>query len=113
MQMDNCARENKNKYVLAYLCYLVKCNLFKKIYINFLKVGHTHCDVDALFKLISNIMNKTNVATIEELHDAAKIALCNTIKIMHVEHMPHITKYMEDNKLLNPIVGFIYLFLII
>jgi hypothetical protein len=42
-------RENKNRYVLAFLKSLVDCGLFEHIYLNFLPVGHTHCDIDQLF----------------------------------------------------------------
>lgn len=37
LQMDNCVRENKNKYVLGFLAYLVHIKIFVEvhIYINF------------------------------------------------------------------------------
>ena len=31
LQMDNCWRENKNQYVLAFLGVLVKLDIFKKV----------------------------------------------------------------------------------
>ena len=46
-------RENKNRYVLAFLKSLVDCGLFEHIYLNFLPVGHTHCDIDQLFSRIA------------------------------------------------------------
>ena len=46
-------RENKNIYVLAFLKSLVDCGLFEHIYLNFLPVGHTHCDIDQLFSRIA------------------------------------------------------------
>ncbi|XP_062621696.1 uncharacterized protein LOC134283269 [Saccostrea cucullata] len=49
LQMDNCARENKNRYLLAFFCFLVEVGLFRKIKISFLMVGHTHEDVDQVF----------------------------------------------------------------
>ncbi len=45
LQLDNCTRENKNRYLLAYCCLLVRCGLFKKVKMSFLPVGHTHEDV--------------------------------------------------------------------
>jgi len=39
--------------VLAYLKSLVDCGLFEHIYLNFLPVGHTHCDIDQLFSRIA------------------------------------------------------------
>ena len=48
-----CHRENKNRYVLAFLKSLVDCGVFEHIYLNFLPVGHTHCDIDELFSRIA------------------------------------------------------------
>ena len=31
LQLDNCGRENKNKYVLAFLCLLVELGVFDKV----------------------------------------------------------------------------------
>lgn len=76
LQLDNCVRENKNKFVLTFLALLVEqgvfqevsynkaywiyikigCHnnlLFVRIELGFLMVGHTHEDVDALFGHIS------------------------------------------------------------
>ena len=49
LQMDNCCRENKNKFVFAFCCLLVELKVFKKIKLGFLMVGHTHEDIDQLF----------------------------------------------------------------
>ena len=46
-------RENKNRYFLAFLKSLVDCGLFEHIYLNFLPVGHTHCDIGQLFSRIA------------------------------------------------------------
>ncbi|XP_028517987.1 uncharacterized protein LOC114576108 [Exaiptasia diaphana] len=57
--MDNCWRENKNQFVLVFLAVLVQLNIFKKVKVNFLMVGHTHEDVDQLFSRIrQRIFNK-------------------------------------------------------
>jgi hypothetical protein len=42
LQLDNTARENKNKYVMAFLAFLVDTGVFEEIWVNFLLVGHTH-----------------------------------------------------------------------
>jgi len=42
IQLDNTARENKNKYFLAFAAYLVQQDFVKEITLNFLMVGHTH-----------------------------------------------------------------------
>lgn len=49
IQLDNCARENKNRYFLGFMGYLVHKKIFKEVYMSFLVVGHTH---EGLFALI-------------------------------------------------------------
>ena len=49
LQLDNCGRENKNRYLLAYLFMLVHLGVFVEVEVNFLMVGHTHEDIDQAF----------------------------------------------------------------
>ncbi|KAL3684435.1 hypothetical protein R1sor_002457 [Riccia sorocarpa] len=49
LQMDNSAKDNKNIHVLAFCSELVIRGVFETVEVNFLMVGHTHEDVDALF----------------------------------------------------------------
>ncbi|XP_028514545.1 uncharacterized protein LOC114574953 [Exaiptasia diaphana] len=45
-QMDNCYRDCKNIYILAFCSLLVMTGVFKKVRLSYLIVGHTHADVD-------------------------------------------------------------------
>ena len=49
LQLDNCWRENKNKYVLFLLSILLLKGWFDKCQVCMLPVGHTHNDIDAMF----------------------------------------------------------------
>ena len=49
-------RENKNRYLFAYFKSLVDCGIFEHIYLNFLPVGHTHCDIDQLFSRVATFL---------------------------------------------------------
>ena len=49
LQLDNASRDNKNRWVFAFCSLLIYKGIFREIYINFLIVGHTHEDIDALF----------------------------------------------------------------
>ena len=49
IQLDNTCKDNKNRYVFGYAHMLVDSGLFHQVQINFLPVGHTHCDIDQLF----------------------------------------------------------------
>ena len=42
LQLDNTARENKNKFVMTFLALLVERGVFETIKVNFLLVGHSH-----------------------------------------------------------------------
>lgn len=42
IQLDNTARENKNKYFIAFMAYLVEKEYVKEVILSFLMTGHTH-----------------------------------------------------------------------
>ncbi|XP_028416665.1 uncharacterized protein LOC114540736 [Dendronephthya gigantea] len=70
LQVDNCWRENKNKYVLTLLSLLVEWSVFDKIKGNFLPVGHTHEDIDALFGCFSKHLKFLDVYTVNDIRKA-------------------------------------------
>ena len=49
VQLNNCAKDNKSRYVFAYGSLLVVKDIFKEVFVSFLLVGHTHDDIDASF----------------------------------------------------------------
>ena len=49
LQLDNATGDNKNQFVFAFFLLLTYHGVFQEVYINFLIVGHTHDDIDALF----------------------------------------------------------------
>jgi hypothetical protein len=53
VQMDNCAKDNKNAMVFSFLGMLVARDHFKEITVGFLLVGHTHDEVDQMFSSFS------------------------------------------------------------
>ena len=67
LQMDNCAKENKNKYVLGYLNWLVQRGVFEEIELSFLPVGHTHEDIDQMFSRIAIALRSRDAATRDDL----------------------------------------------
>jgi hypothetical protein len=69
IQADNCARENKNKYILTLLALLVKFGYFEEVEMGFMIVGHTHTDVDALFSIFSKKLMNHDCLTLDELHE--------------------------------------------
>jgi hypothetical protein len=49
IQLDNACSDNKNLYVFSFFSLLVHKGVFCEVYVNFLLVGHTHEDIDAMF----------------------------------------------------------------
>jgi hypothetical protein len=43
------ALDNKNRYTFCFYSLLVANGVFREVYVNFMLVGHTHEDIDALF----------------------------------------------------------------
>ena len=43
IQMDNCVRENKNKYVMAFLLYLVEIGIFTEVRLKTCKAHDVMC----------------------------------------------------------------------
>lgn len=63
LQLDNTTRENKNKTMFAYLSLLVKIGVFRRIYLGFLPVGHTHGCVDQIFSCHSRELRRNDIIT--------------------------------------------------
>jgi len=63
LQADNCAAENKNVYMLAFLSLLVSLDVFQEVYLSFLLVGHTHEDIDQLFSTAQTKFHTSSIHT--------------------------------------------------
>ena len=66
LQIDG-ASDNKNRYLFAYIAWLVERGVFDRVQCHFLAVGHTHEDIDQLFSVISKALKKQDVLTIDRL----------------------------------------------
>ncbi|KAL3679657.1 hypothetical protein R1sor_022613 [Riccia sorocarpa] len=65
--MDNSAKDNKNVHVIAFCSELVIRGVFETVEVNFLMVGHTYEDVDALFSKFSAQTINKHVLTLPAL----------------------------------------------
>eukprot|EP01028_Stygiella_incarcerata_P005966 TRINITY_DN245_c0_g2_i1.p1 TRINITY_DN245_c0_g2~~TRINITY_DN245_c0_g2_i1.p1 ORF type:complete len:723 (-),score=164.06 TRINITY_DN245_c0_g2_i1:38-2206(-) len=78
LHADNCLGQNKNKYVLAYLAYLVANGRFDSITLAFMVTGHTKCSVDGVFGLIKRTFwNTERVEIPEEFMDVVNKSCYN------------------------------------
>jgi hypothetical protein len=83
--MDNAAGDNKNRFVFCFLSLLVAKGIFREVYVNFMLVGHTHDDIDALFGRWSMLLRKDNFPTIPLLMKS----------FMEVESIPTVPHLIE------------------
>jgi len=67
LQLDNTAKQNKNKYLIGFLGYLVHYNVFKDVIVSFLPVGHTHEDIDQLFSRLVTALMCRDAKSVTEL----------------------------------------------
>ena len=72
LQMDNCVRENKNAYLFAFLAWLVERKVFRRVYISFLPVGHTHFICDQVASRISVAVKHNDFYTRGEFHNLVR-----------------------------------------
>jgi hypothetical protein len=79
IQLDNTCRDNKNRFVFGYIQSLVDMGLFREVEVNFLPVGHTHCDIDQLFSRVSVHLYVNNCFSFNDLLRKAQLA-CRLIK---------------------------------
>ena len=98
LQLDNTVKENKSRYVMAYLQALVDCGLFQEINVFFFQVGHTHCDIDQLFSRVSIYLKDKHVFTFEDLCRAVKQALGGWSYAKHAEKMDYFANWRDAIK---------------
>lgn len=60
---DNCAGQNRNHFILYYLCWRACLGLNQTITLRFLVVGHTKNFADAAFGLVKQRMRRQEVVT--------------------------------------------------
>jgi hypothetical protein len=74
IQLDNTVKQNKSKFFMSYLAWLVKTGAFKRIVVSFLPVGHTHEDIDQLFSRIAVLLRRSDARSRVELGEVIQLA---------------------------------------
>lgn len=72
IQLDNTAKDNKNRFMLAFCDLLVHLSIFNRVTVNFLPVGHTHEDIDRKFSRVSVNLKNCATVTVSDLHQALR-----------------------------------------
>ena len=108
-QMDNCARENKNRHVFGYCTYLIQCLVFDTIEMSFLPVGHTHEDIDQMFSRFSTYFRDNDAITVSCFMEKLQLAYKPTPKVSRIYEVANFKGIMETNKYLEDLNSFIIL----
>ena len=74
LQSDNCFKENKNQWMLAFSTWLVHLGWFQEVMIFMLPSGHTHIDINQMFSTFSIYLNSHSVEFVTDLAEALKAA---------------------------------------
>lgn len=99
--LDNCWKENKNKYLFSFLASLLELKISTEISCDYLMVGHTGNEVDQLFSIIANEL-KDEILTIEELKEKITSAPLEPRGICRSLMFIFDWKRFIDDKLSNP-----------
>ena len=103
LQLDNCVRENKNKYLMAYLDALVKWEVFDAVEIGFLPVGHTHSDIDQCFSTTSDRLKYHNAVTLDDLHEQLKKCYNERTTVERMTKVVNWSQLCDQSKCINNI----------
>ena len=87
IQLDNCSRENKNHFLMAYLESLVAMRVFDVVEAGFLPVGHTHEDIDQAFSVTSSRLRVNNAITLSDLHYQLSQTHNGMTKVNHMKRV--------------------------
>ena len=96
LQLDNASGDNKNRWVFAFSSLLVYRAVFCEIYINFLIVGHTHEDIDALFGRWSSKLKTNDYPTVPKLMKSFMDCESQPVIPHLIQEVPDFKGFVED-----------------
>ena len=103
VQSDNCSKDLKNQYVLAFYYLLVELNVFEEVLVSHMPPGHTHNQLDFCFGLIANKLKRVDIPTFEALKgEISNVVLPScTIKVHELIYTTDFQKFITDGHLLQ------------
>jgi hypothetical protein len=66
IRVDNCTRENRNKFLFGLCATLVRLGYFEEVRVDFLPTGHIHSDIDQRFRSISHVLKENDNNSLSE-----------------------------------------------
>lgn len=101
LQVDNCTRENKNRFFFSYVEALVGWGVFEKVYVSFLPIGHTHADIDQAFSCTSRRLRNYDAVTMEELIVEIGRSYSPVPTVKRMRNIPNFSGLCKQTKILN------------
>jgi hypothetical protein len=95
IQLDNACSDNKNQYVFSFFSLLVHKGVFREVYVNFLLVGHTHEDIDAMFGRWSRRLRKNDYPTLPMLMKSFMDAKTEPVSPHLIEEVPNFKAFVD------------------
>ena len=105
IQLDNCSRENKNQFLVAFLCDLVWKKVFDEVCVFYLPVGHTHFDPDALFSRCNEHVRRQHALCLEELLERFEKCKVPHPKTFRLQSVASFAQYCKENVVLEKMSG--------
>ena len=95
--MDNCFRENKNTYLLAYLAWLVERGVFDFVYLSFLPVGHTHNECGQCASCFGLACRHNDVTCLTDLMDLLRKSFYPEPVVEYVSEVADVKRMMNPD----------------
>ena len=90
IQVDNTTRENKNIYMFVMCASLVGLGFFQEVHLCFLIVSHTHEDINQRFSVISSVLLRKDIDTLEEMLELVEKGTSYTEAFVTTRKLEHI-----------------------
>lgn len=97
LQLDNFAKNNKNKFGMVFCSLLTIRCIFKEVMVGFLIVGHTYEDIDVHFNYLSKVLKMRNTYVLANLMKAFMEFQKTVAFILEVvQEVVHFKKYVKN-----------------
>jgi hypothetical protein len=95
VQLDNACSDNKNRCVFSFFSLLVQKGVFREVDINFLLIGHTHEDIDAMFGRWSYRLHANDYPTLPMLMKSFMDAEKQPVIPHLIEEVPNFKAFVD------------------
>lgn len=100
VQLNNCSREHKNKYLMSYFEYLISARAFDLIEVGFLPVVHTHEDMYQCFSQTSARLCRHNAVALAGIHPELVLTNKGNVSVSHMKRIINFFWTLQIRKVL-------------